>query len=277
MQDLFTQTKWPGIVVPTKIQRQFPQIIIGFTTKNGGVSKGAYESLNLGLHVSDKQSDVYANRELVAEQLGMPVSKWVMLEQVHGSHIACVKRTQLNTQRDIHQPLLSSCDGVYTRDKGILLVTFYADCTPLYFFSPKAGLVGLAHSGWKGTAAEIGKRMIELWVQEENVSLSDIRVAIGPSIGMCCYEVNNQVAEPIMKTVDPQCEKEILLAKTDGKCQLDLKKTIYYQMRKIGLEDSQIYRTNHCTSCLNEVYFSYRRDCGQTGRMMSFIGLREDF
>lgn len=277
MQDLFVETEWPGIVMPTKIQEQFPGLTIGFTSRNGGVSESPYHSLNVGLHVDDEKSSVYQNRERVAEHIGFPVSKWAMIEQVHGAHIERLDKGQFSINREIHHPIFNACDGIYTRDKDVLLVTFYADCTPIYFFAPKYHLIGLAHSGWRGTAAQIGKSMIEIWLEQEAVELSDIHVVIGPAIGSCCYTVNNQVRVPILESIEAQYAGEVFTKREADIYDLDLKKAIYYQMKKIGVKDDQIYRTNHCTSCLNEVYFSYRRDRGQTGRMMSFIGLKEDF
>ena len=277
MRDLFQKTNWDGINQPNQILERFPTLAIGFTTRNGGESCAPFDSLNVGLHVSDDKESVIKNRLRVSEMLGFPLSNWVTIEQVHHNHIEKFDKNFLHINRDIHQPLFPSCDGVYTDQKNILLVTFYADCTPLYFFAPKYGFIGLAHSGWKGTATEIGKKMIQIWVEKENIPRSDIHVVIGPSIGACCYEVDDHIRLPILKTIDSALNDQVFVSKGNGKYGMDLKRINYFQMIACGILENQIYCTNHCTSCLNEVYFSYRRDQGKTGRMMSFIGLKEDY
>ena len=274
MQDLFEPTDWVGIYEPKRVTSKFPNLTIGFTTRNGGVSTEPFHSLNVGLHVQDHQECIIQNRTYIAEQIGFPLSAWVTIEQVHGSHIQklCIKDLYQENQTS-HVPLYSACDGIYTNHRGVLLVTFYADCVPLYFYAPKHHLIGLAHSGGKGTAAHIGRKMLDTWMQEEGVLPKEVYVIIGPAIGSCCYTVDSKVQSAIANTLPPKWVEKIYRPIFDGKYAIDLKLTCYYQILECNIPENQIYQTNHCTSCLNEVYFSYRRDQGKTGRMMSFIGL----
>lgn len=276
MQDLFQKTNWDGVNQPNQVLEQFPMLTIGFTTRNGGVSMAPFDSLNVGLHVSDDKEMVIENRLRVSTKLGFPLSQWVTIDQVHSNHIEKLDKSLLHKHRDIHQPIFSSCDGIYTNEKNILLVTFYADCTPLYFFAPRHDLIGLAHGGWRGAVAEIGKNMIETWVEKENIPRTDIHVVIGPSIDACCYAVDDYIRLPMLETISKKLENQVFIPRGNGKYGMDLKRIHAFQMMDCGIPKQQIYRTNHCTSCLKEMYFSYRRDQGKTGRMMSFIGMKED-
>lgn len=252
------------------------KLVVGFTTKNGGFSKEDYETLNLGLHVQDKPSIVVANRQTVADQLKMPLSKWVCAEQVHKNLI--MKVTEADSEKGVYdyKEGIPQTDGIYTNRKELLLTLCFADCVPLYFFAPKHGMIGLAHAGWKGTVEDIGGEMIKRWT-EEGIPLNDIYAAIGPSIEGCCYIVDDRVINLVKNVLGVENDgSPFYTVVSEGQYSLDLKEVNKHLLQKAGVQEAQLLVSELCTSCREDVFFSHRRDGGRTGRMLSFIGYRED-
>src|SRR5699024_6157402 len=133
----------------------------------------------------------------LAEKFRIPVEQWICAQQIHGDHIRKVGKSDAGKGGTHLDDALLSTDGLYTDASGLLLALAYADCVPLYFFAPYDGLIGIAHAGWRGTAANIGARMVEMWSTVEGVAPRDIFSAIGPSIGACCYEVDKRVIDQV--------------------------------------------------------------------------------
>ncbi|TYR82642.1 peptidoglycan editing factor PgeF [Priestia megaterium] len=249
------------------------KLVAGFTTKNGGVSTSPFSSFNLGLHVNDDAKTVITNREHLAEKLNMPLSNWVCAEQVHGNTIQKVTKTERGKGIYEYADGISGTDGLYTNESDVLLALCYADCVPLYFYAPSHNMIGLAHAGWKGTVKNIGGRMIDCWVNQEQIPVEDIYVTIGPSIEACCYTVDKRVisfVDAIAKDANVYTEV------STGQYALDLKQLNAYLLKNAGVLDKQIIVSSYCTSCQDELFFSHRRDQGKTGRMFSFIGFKED-
>jgi YfiH family protein len=248
----------------------------GFTTKNGGFSQDDYKALNLGLHVQDTPSTVAANRQKVAEQLEMPLSKWICAEQVHKNSI--VKVTESDAEKgvyDYHEGIPGT-DGIYTNRKDLLLTLCFADCVPLYFLAPNYGMIGLAHAGWKGTVENIAGEMIKKWTKEEGIPLHEIYAAIGPSIGGCCYIVDDRVISRVNRVLDTEDARSCYGTVSAGQYALDLKEVNKRLLLKAGVLPDRLLVSELCTSCKEDLFFSHRRDGGKTGRMLSFIGYRKD-
>lgn len=244
-------------------------VIAGITTRCGGVSKEPYHHLNVGFHVGDNKEDVLTNRKIVANKLSIPLERWVVAEQPHRTEIFKVDEKDAGKGAADIDTVIKGMDGLYTNIPGLLLVSMHADCVPLYFLSKKNNLVGVAHAGWKGTVGNIGKKMIERW-QEEGVALDEIQIAIGPSIGQCCYEVDDFVIDQVKKL---QLENSVSFKKTNGKFMLNLKLLNKLLLLKAGISEHSISISEQCTSCSTSVYFSHRKESGKTGRMMAYIGI----
>ena len=165
-------------------------------------------------------------------------------------------------------------DGFYTSDKNILLTLMYADCVPIFFYAPTSGFIGVAHAGWKGTVGEIAPKMVSA-LQSEGVPLNEILVVIGPSICQNCYVVDDKVIDNVQKLLEEYDEKPYNLI-SEGQYQLDLKQLNMLLLEKAGIPKSHIEISTYCTSCHDDIFFSHRRDKGHTGRLMSFIGWKED-
>ncbi|MBS4172438.1 peptidoglycan editing factor PgeF [Bacillus sp. FJAT-49736] len=248
------------------------KIVAGFTTKVGGFSEQFNGTLNCGFHVGDQIEAVKKNRELLSQKLHFPTDSWVGCEQTHGVHIAQINKADIGKGALNYESSVKDTDGIYTNVHNILLTLCFADCVPLYFYSEKHNMVGIAHAGWKGTAKGIAKEMIHTWT-EKGIMPKDILVAIGPSICEKCYIVDNRVIDEIhpwlMNTVDIPYN-EI----STGQYQLNLRKLNKIILEKSGIPSENIFVTKYCTSCERDDFFSHRRDQGNTGRMIGFIGLK---
>ncbi|MFJ7849576.1 peptidoglycan editing factor PgeF [Peribacillus sp. NPDC097224] len=255
-------------------RQQNLQLVAGFTTKNGGVSSGCFTSLNTGFHVGDKIGDVQANRRILAEKLSFPLNHWVGAEQTHETHIQQVTTRDCGKGATDYPSGFRATDGFYTRDKNVLLTLCYADCVPLYFYAPTHGMVGVAHAGWKGTVNGIAHNMVEAWIHE-GIKPSEIFAVVGPSICSKCYVVDDKVIDLVRNLLEENDEKPYNLI-SEGQYQLDLKELNAMIMDKSGIPREQIAVTSYCTSCDEDLFFSHRRDNGKSGRLMSFIGWKED-
>ncbi|MED4401653.1 peptidoglycan editing factor PgeF [Metabacillus fastidiosus] len=258
----FTIPEWKGILA-------------GFTTKNGGVSKTEFASLNLGLHVHDEREAVVENRELLAESLSFPLYKWVFADQIHSNHIEKITDAHIGKGTEYYSDSIAKADGLYTSGKGIMLALCYADCVPLYFYAPTKGLIGAAHAGWKGSVSDIGGKMVQKWEEDEGVSPNEVKVVIGPSIGSCCYVVDDYVknfVDQIVSEISSKPYDEI----STGQYTLDLKQLNKLLLLRAGIKEENIFISQLCTSCEKDYFFSHRRDKGKTGRMLSYIGFQEE-
>ncbi|WP_226681172.1 peptidoglycan editing factor PgeF [Sutcliffiella horikoshii] len=248
-------------------------LIVGFTTKNGGVSEGQFSTLNMGLHVNDSVEAVCKNKEILASLLNMPTDNWVGCDQTHEDKIIKVNSHDKGKGVYSYNTALAGTDGIYTDCEDMLLTLCFADCVPLYFYSKAHSLVGIAHAGWKGTVKNIGGNMINRWL-EEGVNIDAIQVAIGPAISPQAYIVDDYVVKRVMDAL-PGVEMGTYMAEvSDGQYALDLKRVNYELLLKAGVKENNILCSSFCTSSDESLFFSHRRDKGKTGRMMSFIGLK---
>lgn len=253
---------------------QYKNLVAGMTTKNEGYSQEAFNSLNLGFHVGDVHIDVCANRQKVAEDIDFPLENWVGAEQIHENLIQKITKADRGRGSNLYETSFKGTDGFYTDEKGILLTLCYADCVPLFFMAPERGMIGAAHAGWRGTVKQIGAEMVELWGME-GIRPQQIFVTIGPSICKKCYIVDKRVIDLVQNILVDVEEKPYNLVKEDEYC-LDLREVNRLVLLKAGVPEENITLTGYCTSCDQDKFFSHRRDRGQTGRMLSFIGWKED-
>ncbi|WP_442599422.1 peptidoglycan editing factor PgeF [Neobacillus sp. D3-1R] len=253
---------------------EFPQLTAGFTTKNGGYSKEEFSSLNLGLHVGDSNELVCKNKQKLSDLIQIQTTNWVAAEQTHGINIKKISKSDSGRGTFEYSDSIRDTDGFYTSEKGILLTLCYADCVPIYFLDKKSKMIGVAHAGWKGTVHGIAREMIQKWTQE-GIDPKNILVAIGPSICEKCYIVDDFVIDFVQKILEDVEEKPYNQIK-EGQYQLNLKQLNKILLIQSGVLESNISVTNYCSSCHHNEFFSHRRDYGKSGRMMGFIGWKED-
>ncbi len=250
-------------------------IIAGISTRHDGISKPPYQSLNTGFHVKDSLKAVQENRRRIATEIGYPVESWVGAVQIHKNHIESIGLSQKGLGAMDYESAIAETDGFYTTEQGILLTMNYADCVPLYFYSTSKAAVGIAHAGWRGSVMKIGGRMIESWESNLHISPKDIHVIIGPSIGPCCYEVDQKVIEEV-KSIMPHDWTRVATVKKDNKYDLNLQELNRLIMIDSGVPEKNIQVSSACTSCSNDHFFSHRKEKGQTGRILGFIGMKRE-
>lgn len=244
-----------------------------FTTRFGGASEGIYSSMNLSYTRGDKKEAVDENYRRVAAVLGCDVEDMVCSDQTHTTNLRVVGRedcgkgvTREKDYRDV--------DGLLTDEPGIYLATFYADCVPLYFVDTKNAAIALAHSGWRGTVARMGRCVVEKLRESYGTDPADIVAVIGPSICQDCYEVSEDVAQAFSEAFrKPGQEREILYPKGGGKYQLDLWRANEIVLTEAGIPRERIQTTDLCTCHNSRSLFSHRASHGQRGNMGAFLGL----
>ncbi|WP_308858143.1 peptidoglycan editing factor PgeF [Paenibacillus sp. R14(2021)] len=269
--------KKPSLFLLPHWTERYAGVAAGFSSRHGGVSEPPWETLNCGLHVGDVSQDVVNNRRLLADELGWPFEAWTCAEQVHGCHVHVVEAEDRGRGADSLDSAIGDADALITNERNVLLTSLYADCVPLYFFDPSAGVIALAHAGWKGTVLEIARKTVEKMTARFGCKPEDVQAAIGPSIGLCCYEVNEVVLEravPIMKQLNLK-PAELVVPTSGGKARINLKELNRQIMIKAGILPSHIECSQWCTGCSTDLFFSHRMEGGATGRMVSWIGMRE--
>ncbi|WP_339208730.1 peptidoglycan editing factor PgeF [Paenibacillus sp. FSL K6-3182] len=272
--------KGPSLFLLSEWESRYDRLNTGFTGRQGGVSEGHFSSLNMGLHVKDQDAAVISNRRLLTDAIGWPFEAWTCAEQVHGNRVWQVTEADKGKGRNSLDDVLRDCDAIMTNVPGVLLTSFYADCVPLYFYDPEHDAVALAHAGWKGTVQQIAVETVRAMEQAYGTDPKALVAAIGPSIGGCCYEVDGPVIEQVQALLTglslTQEEVESMLKQSeDGKANLDLKEINRQIMIKAGILPIRIELTEWCTGCRRDLFFSHRKEGGLTGRMASWIGIRE--
>ena len=240
-----------------------------FTTRQGGISKGMFESLNLSYTRGDDPAAVTENYRRVASAMGGTLSDIVCSDQTHTTNVLRVDRSCGGYGVTRERPY-TDVDGLVTNDPGVILATFYADCVPLYFIDPKNHAIGLSHSGWRGTVGRMGRATLEKMKEEFGTDPKDVLAAIGPSICQDCYEVSEDVASAFA-TEFAGHETEILIDKGNGKYQLDLWRSNAIVMQEAGIKKEHLAVTNLCTCCNPKLLFSHRASHGKRGNLGAFL------
>lgn len=246
-----------------------PHMVHGFSTRFGGVSSGHCATLNLGFNRGDERENVIENYRRMCHVLEVPLESVVISKQVHETNI--IEVGQNDCGNGIITPnKWGSVDGFYTKEKGVTLVTHYADCVPLFFYAPKYDIIGLAHAGWRGTVREIGKKMIQLWSEKEQIPASEIEVAIGPSIGPCHFEVDKEVADAFKE----KFEECITYDAKIQKYRINLWQCNQKSLLSAGVLEEHIECAHICTCCQDDIFFSHRKTQGKRGTLGAFMCLK---
>lgn len=244
----------------------------GFSTRKGGVSTGIFSSMNLNFKRGDDPDAVMENYRRMAAALNMRVEDMVLSDQTHTTNVRVI--TEEDRGKGILKPQdYSDVDGMITNVPGIVLVTSYADCVPLYFVDPVRKAIGLSHSGWKGTVGHIGQKTVWKMHEVYGSEPKDIVAAIGPSICQSCYEVSDDVAEGFRANFTADEAADILLDKGNGKYQLDLWKANWYVLTDAGILPEHLSVTDLCTACHPDLLWSHRKTNGQRGGLSAFLSL----
>ncbi len=280
---------------------RLPWLVHGFSTRRGGVSRlpnsrtgsAPGKELNLAKIIGDSARNVAENRRRLMVRLRAKKMQLVTQRQVHSDLIHVVNSS-------LPSDFPSAGDGLLTDRAGLLLSVVVADCLPILLVDTKQRVVAALHCGWRGTVRRIAQKGVGLMKQTYGSRERDLRAAIGPGIRVCCYRVGEEVRDEfegqfsyasqlfvICKEPSPLQIRYPLLfhynpeshAAFDNPLYLDLVQANILQLREAGVPATHIYADAPCTSCNPQLFFSHRRDAGQTnrptGRMMGVVGIRD--
>jgi len=239
-----------------------------FTTRKGGVSKGDFESMNLGFNTGDDEEDVRENYYILSECLNINLEDIVKTFQSHTDNIRYV--TEEDKGRVMKKAKYTDIDGLYTDRKNIALMSFHADCNAVFFYDPVKKIIGLSHAGWKGTMTNITGKMIKA-LKDLGGNPSDLKAAISPSLGQCCFEVDKDVADMFINT---DIKYKDFMIKKGEKYHFDLWGINKYNIIREGMKEENIEVAGMCTKCRNDLFFSHRGQKGKRGLMSGIIMMK---
>ncbi|MDR1467445.1 MAG: peptidoglycan editing factor PgeF [Oscillospiraceae bacterium] len=231
----------------------------GFSTRLGGVSSNEFESMNFRFFGSETMENIIQNYRKFSQAVGVKFESLFSARQVHSDTVMIV------TNKDKRDNTISSknrqiqnADGLITDQNNLTLITYHADCTPIFFFDPLKKIIALAHSGFKGTAKEIASKIIVKMHTEFLCNPEDIICAIGPTISQKCYEVDDAVYEKFRNKpwIIESCF--IKSEKNNNRYMLSLKKANEEILKRSGIKPENIYVSDICTHCFSDMLFSHR-------------------
>jgi YfiH family protein len=263
-------------VVQSAALEESEGIVHAFSTRQGGVSRPPFATLNLGLSVGDEPAAVEENRRRFFGAFGVDAGRVVRVWQAHGNGVVRVDAEL------IARPGFPGClmdergkfDALITRLPGLALVVSTADCLPILIHDPVRRAVAAVHAGWRGTAQRIVAQALRAMRDGYGTDPSDCRAAIGPGIRGCCFEVDAVVADAMAAAL-PDWERHAR-ANRPGHWLLDLAAVNRVILESAGVRADRLEDVGLCTSCRNELFFSHRAEKGRTGRMMNFIVLKDE-
>lgn len=228
-----------------------------------GESAIVADTLNLALHVGDEEKLVLANRRRFAAAIGVQAERFTTCAQVHGSEVVVVDESIVGAGALALADTIARTDALVTQLPKVPLLLFYADCVPVLLADTKSGAVGLAHAGWRGTVAGIVQKTVQQMQESFGSRPQDLLAAIAPSIGQCCYEVDDFVRD---KAVGYEAFFAPVAGKP-GKYMLDLWGYNKCELLQAGVSEQNIAIAGVCTAHNHELFCSYRAEAGKTGRM----------
>ena len=246
----------------------------GFSTRLGGVSSGEFESMNFNTTRGDSLDHVEENFRRFCGAIGCDWDLAVMSHQTHTVNVEKVTADMVTKGRSFWEKKpFTHVDGLVTDVPGAVLITSYADCVPLYFLDPVKKVIGLSHSGWRGTVERMGAVTVAKMQKEYGCDPADILACVGPSICQDCYEIGPEVAEEFYKAFTEKEAEQILAKNQAGRYQLDLWKANALILKGAGIRREHMAITNVCTCCNPDLLFSHRYTKGKRGNLSAFLSL----
>jgi len=246
-------------------------VIHAFSTREGGVSRPPYHSLNLSLSVGDDPEAVKENRRRFFSALGVDPSRVVRVRQVHGDGVLVIGE-ELTRRKGFPHVLLdegAGYDAMITDQPGLALTITTADCLPLFLFDPRRRAIGAVHAGWRSTVKRIAEKAVEAMARTYGTAPGDLFAILGPGIGGCCYEVDEAVIRPLAQAVSAW--QAFVVEKANGRFLLDLSGVNQRILQEAGVLPEHLFLTRLCTACRSDLFYSYRAEKPRTGRMLSLI------
>ena len=242
-----------------------------FSTRLGGISKNEYKSMNLRINCNDKYENVIENYRLFCDATDIDFHSLTFTSQTHTNNVRIITKKDVGV--GIHKPQdMNNIDALATNEKGITLVTFHADCIPIFVVDPINKAIGLAHSGWRGTASKIIENLLKA-MQKNYLSLPEKLICcIGPGIEKSCFEVDVLVKEEFEKS-NISCWNKYIQKKSNEKYLIDLPGLNKQILLDNGVDKNNIVMSDICTKCYSDLLFSHRHTGNSRGTMAAMIQL----
>ncbi len=244
-----------------------PTVVAGVTTRNGGISRAPFNSLNLGINTEDSRHNVEGNLATLTRAFGIAHHQLLLVKQVHGCDVVVVghKNYDVSHFQDVE------ADAIVTNQPGLMLGITVADCYPILIFDPHQRVAAAVHVGWRGAAYGIIGATIASMQHEFGCTPEVLQVSVGPGISKEHYVVGKEARDAFRNPGGSGHWKEISTEVELGQWNLDLRQSCVMQLQQAGIKDSNCDISDLCTYKNRDMLFSYRRDKGQTGRQMGYI------
>jgi len=243
-----------------------------FSTRMGGVSSGFYSTMNFSVTGNDSSENIRENYRRMAEAIGVREDSFVISNQDHTTNLEVIRERSRGSAYPF-QRFGHAVDGLLTDVPGLTLVTFYADCIPLFFLDPVKKAAALSHSGWRGTLNGMGNVTVKRMQKEYGSEPEDIIACIGPGICRDCFEIGEDVAERFRKEFSFGNPESLLSGRHGDRLQLDLWEANRQVLLYAGLKTENIHITDICTHCNPDRLFSYRSAGKNRGNLAAFLSL----
>jgi YfiH family protein len=255
---------------------RFPGLVHGISTRLSPQGEDWNLSIRRGTPQHPPSPDrAFANRTELARALGVTLDRMVGCYQVHGTGVAVVGDSDAGRGMSLEAPPIEGCDAMVTATPDVYLLALSADCPPIFFHDPVRRVVGLAHSGWKGTVDRIAAHVVETMARSFGSEPRDIVAAIGPGIGPCCYNVYPQVADAV-EAAFPDARRDVPVLERRGEMTyFNLWEGIRRALLDAGLQPEKITCEGVCTSHNVDTFYSHRGEQGQCGLFGALLGMRE--
>lgn len=234
----------------------------GFSTRLGGVSDGPFSTLNLAAAPGDDRAKVAENFARFSQAIGVDASRLYQTSQVHGGAVHVVRDGD-----DRLATLQRQADALVARDASCAVGVRIADCIPLLIFDEASGRAAAVHAGWRGVVAGVVRAGVDALV--DGGASSSLVAAVGPCIGVCCFEVGDDVAKTIVEAAHG--DASIVARRAGEKPHVDLRRAVRVQLRALDVDDARIEDVEGCTRCDATRFFSFRRDGARSGRHLAAI------
>lgn len=246
------------------------------STKNGGVSEGDYQSLNVGFGVPDNPNNVIENRKILAKNVNIPIENFVFCNQVHQNKVNVITTEEKGAGVFDKSTAIQSCDSIITAEPDICLCVMAADCLPILLYDEKRGVVGACHAGWRGTISHIMTETIKAMQYHFDCQPEDIMVGLGACISVEKYPIGEEIVE-VVKEIFGTEEGFLKQYPHSNQKHFDLKYANIFQCKEMGILEENITNLTMCTYDNQKDFFSARyaqHHKQQTGRFCAGIMLK---
>lgn len=266
VQHGFTKTEKNGVVfftIPSFCKSGL--VKCGFSSRIGGVSAGEFSTLNFSLKREGDPEHFRENIRRFARALDVDYSKIAIVNYAHADGVYALKPADAGAGLT-RENTLPKADALIVDRPGIAGMTMHADCVPVFILDQRRGIASIAHSGWRGVVKRLPQKIIEYFIREYGSHPQDLLAAIGPHMGVCCFEVGKDVGDLFEKEFGREsvvCSDEKLFA--------DMQYGILKQFFEMSIPAQQVTVSDLCTYCREDLFYSHRRDHGKTGAMACLL------